>query len=83
MFSDELEYTLSKLSEMQRFYFMYSICSLGSNSQITWNDPEIGIEWPSLCGEYQGSASTEGYHLEDGTPLILSEKDQKWTGLNF
>ena len=50
----------------------------GDEGGLAWNDPEIGIEWPGLCGEYRGSASAEGYHLEDGTPLILSEKDQKW-----
>ena len=44
-------------------------------------DPEIGIEWPELKGEYKGSASAEGYTLEDGTVLNLSDKDQKWLGL--
>ena len=48
---------------------------------MAWNDPEIGIEWPELKGEYQGRASAEGYTLEDGTALILSDKDQKWMGL--
>lgn len=43
---------------------------------IAWNDPEIGIQWPQLTGEYRGSASAEGYALTDGTPLTLSEKDQ-------
>lgn len=46
-----------------------------------WNDPEIGIEWPELKGEYKGSASAEGYTLKDGTALNLSDKDQKWLGL--
>ncbi len=45
---------------------------------LAWNDPKIGIEWPELVGEYQGSASAEGYALADGTPLNISEKDQKW-----
>lgn len=49
---------------------------------IAWNDPDVGIEWPELKGEYRGSASGEGYTLEDGTPLNLSEKDQKWTSLS-
>ena len=40
-----------------------------------------GIEWPELKGEYKGSASAEGYTLEDGTTLNLSDKDQKWLGL--
>ena len=48
---------------------------------LAWNDPAIGIEWPELVGEYNGSASAEGYTLSDGTPLNLSEKDQKWAGL--
>jgi dTDP-4-dehydrorhamnose 3,5-epimerase len=48
---------------------------------MAWNDPEIGIEWPGLCGEYKGSASAEGYTLSDGTALNLSDKDQKWLGL--
>ncbi len=49
---------------------------------MAWNDPQIGIEWPQLIGSYRGSASAEGYTLADGTPLNLSEKDQKWKGLN-
>ena len=48
---------------------------------LAWNDPEIGIEWPEVKGEYKGSASAEGYTLADGTPLNLSDKDQKWLGL--
>lgn len=48
---------------------------------LAWNDPEIGIEWPRVMGEYRGSASAEGYTLADGTKLNLSEKDQKWLGL--
>ena len=48
---------------------------------LAWNDPEIGVDWPQLKGDYKGTASAEGYTLEDGTPLNLSEKDQKWFGL--
>lgn len=48
---------------------------------LAWNDPEIGVEWPELKGEYKGSASADGYTLEDGTALNLSDKDQKWLGL--
>lgn len=47
---------------------------------VAWNAPEIGIEWPQLVGEYKGTASAEGYTLEDGTALNLSDKDQKWLG---
>lgn len=42
---------------------------------IAWNDPELAIEWP-VKGEYKGTASGKGYTLQDGTPLMLSEKDQ-------
>ncbi len=49
---------------------------------LAWNDPEIGITWPQLVGEYTGSALAAGYHLEDGTALKLSDKDQKWLGLH-
>ena len=53
----------------------------GDEGGLAWNDPEMGIEWPEVFGEYQGNASAEGYHLEDGTALNLSDKDQKWLGL--
>ena len=48
---------------------------------LAWNDPEIGIQWPEVIGNYNGSASAEGYTLSDGTKLNLSEKDQKWLGI--
>ena len=50
---------------------------------LAWNDPEIGIDWTLLGvnGTYNGTASAEGYTLADGTPLNLSEKDQKWCGI--
>lgn len=44
---------------------------------IAWNDPAIGVVWPEVVGQYRGSASAEGYTLSDGTPLKLSDKDQK------
>ena len=55
----------------------------GDEGGLAWNDPDIGIDWASLGvkGEYKGSASAEGYTLEDGTPLNLSDKDQKWPGI--
>lgn len=52
----------------------------GDEGGMAWNDPEIGIEWPGLAGEYQGTASAEGYCI-DGMPLKLSDKDQRWSGL--
>lgn len=45
---------------------------------LAWNDPEIGIQWPELIGEYNGNASGDGYSLSNGITLKLSEKDQKW-----
>ena len=47
---------------------------------IAWNDPSIGIVWPKLRGEYKGSASAEGYTV-DNVALNLSEKDQTWSNL--
>lgn len=47
---------------------------------VAWNDPQIGIIWPSISGEYKGTASAEGYTV-DGIKLKLSEKDQKWLGI--
>lgn len=48
---------------------------------MAWNDPEIGIVWPQLSGKYNGTASAEGYTLADGTPVLMSGKDQIWLGL--
>lgn len=42
---------------------------------IAWNDPGIGVVWPRVKGIYRGTASAEGYCLDDGTPLLLSGKD--------
>ena len=47
---------------------------------MAWNDPEIGIQWPQVIGEYKGSADPSGYTLEDGTTLNFSDKDTKWLG---
>ena len=43
----------------------------GDEGGIIWNDPAIGIQWPNVIGNT----------LSDGTPLNLSEKDQKWPTL--
>ena len=53
----------------------------GDEGGLAWNDPEIGVKWPEVVGEYRGTASAEGYELEDGTKLVMSEKDQKWNTL--
>ena len=70
------------LSESAQFcYKCTDFYHPGDEGGLAWNDPAIGIEWPSVTGTYQGSASAEGYQMADGHPLILSEKDQKWPTL--
>ena len=67
-----------------RAKFCYKVTDFyhpGDEGGMAWNDPEIGIAWPEVKGAYGGTASAAGYALEDGTPLNLSEKDQKWLGL--
>lgn len=71
------------LSETAEFcYKVTDFYHPGDEGGLAWNDPIIGIEWPDLVGEYKGTASAEGYTLKDGTPLNLSDKDQKWLGVN-
>ena len=70
------------LSDVAEFcYKVTDFYHPGDEGGLAWNDPEIGIEWPQLKGEYKGSASADSYQLEDGTALNLSDKDQKWLGL--
>ena len=70
------------LSETAEFcYKVTDFYHPGDEGGLAWNDPAIGIRWPELVGEYQGSAAATGYTLADGTPLNLSEKDQKWSCL--
>lgn len=70
------------LSDVAKFcYKVTDFYHPGDEGGLAWNDPEIGIEWPTLQGKYKGTASAEGYYLEDGTKLNLSDKDQKWLGL--
>lgn len=53
----------------------------GDEGGLAWNDPEIGIVWPEVAGNYHGTANAEGYALMDGTPLKFSQKDQEWSGI--
>lgn len=53
----------------------------GDEGGLAWNDPTIAVEWPRLKGSYPGNADASGYTLDDGTPLNLSDKDQKWDTL--
>ena len=70
------------LSETAEFcYKVTDFYHPGDEGGLAWNDPEIGIEWPQLRGDYMGTADSDGYVLEDGTPLNLSEKDKLWKGI--
>ncbi len=70
------------LSETAEFcYKVTDFYHPGDEGGLAWNDPEIGIEWPQVVGTYSGTASAQGYTLEDGVPLNLSEKDQKWSNI--
>lgn len=70
------------LSDVAKFcYKVTDFYHPGDESGMAWNDPEIGIVWPEVTGEYPESASAGGYKLSDGTALNLSEKDQKWAGI--
>ena len=70
------------LSEIAEFcYKCDDFYHANDEGGLAWNDPQINIKWPQLVGEYKGTASGEGYTLLDGTPLNLSEKDQKWNNL--
>lgn len=67
------------LSDSAQFcYKCTNLYTPGDEGGIAWNDPAIGIEWPGVQGEYSGTALAEGYTMEDGTMLSLSEKDQQW-----
>ena len=70
------------LSDMAEFcYKCTDFYTPGDEGGLAWNDPSIGIEWPQLVGIYPGSADCSSYHLEDGTPLCMNERDQSFPGL--
>lgn len=54
----------------------------GDDGGLTWNDPAIGIEWPDVIGDYPGNGSSAGYHMSDGTPLNINERDENWPGID-
>ena len=67
------------LSDVAEFcYKVTDFYHPGDEGGLAWNDPDIGIEWPEVVGSYPDSADASGYTMADGTPLNLSEKDQKW-----
>lgn len=66
------------LSDSARFcYKCTDFYHPGDEGGVAWNDPQINIKWPELQGDYNGTASAEGYTMTDGTPLNMSEKDQR------
>lgn len=70
------------LSEMAEFcYKCDDFYHPNDEGGLAWNDPKIGIQWPEIIGEYNGTASSASYTMTDGTPLILSDKDQKYSPL--
>lgn len=54
----------------------------GDEGGLAWNDPSIGIAWPEVVGEYNETASADGYQMADGTKLNISDKDQKWDNIH-
>ena len=65
--------------------FVYKVTDFyhpGDEGGIAWNDPEIGIEWPGLTGEYPGTADCSTYRMKDGTRLLMSDKDREWKGFS-
>ena len=71
------------LSETAEFcYKVTDFYRPGDEGGLAWNDPAIGIRWPEVQGDYPGNACAGGYCLDDGTPLVLSGKDQNWEGLS-
>lgn len=66
------------LSDVAEFcYKVTDFYHPGDEIGFAWNDPEIGVIWPGIIGEYHGNASSVGYNMTDGTPITLSEKDSK------
>ena len=64
------------LSDMAEFcYKVDDFYHPNDEGGLAWNDPDIGIKWPDVEGEYSGTASPEGYKMSDGTLLNMSAKD--------
>lgn len=67
------------LSDVAEFcYLVDDFYHPNDEGGIAWNNPQIGIVWPGVVGNYLGSARGDGYTV-DGVPLSLSDKDQKWS----
>ena len=71
--------TLSKTAKLQ--YKCTDIYHKEDQYGLAWNDPDVGIEWPNLLGDYDGTAEPYNYIFSDGTRLIISGQDIKWPAL--
>lgn len=70
------------LSDVAEFFYKCTdFYHPGDEGGIAWNDPDIGIKWPQIVGTYEGTASAEGYAMENGAAVLLSDKDQMLPGL--
>lgn len=70
------------LSDIAEFcYKVTDFYRPGDESGIAWNDPKIGIDW-KVIGGYNGNSDAAAYTLQNGTPLIMSEKDKHWGTLD-
>ena len=71
------------LSELAEFcYKCTDFYHPNDEGGLAWNDPRIGIEWPELLERYYGVQNSGFFSLIDGTPLIISEKDNNWSFLD-
>jgi dTDP-4-dehydrorhamnose 3,5-epimerase len=65
------------LSDVAEFcYKVTDFYHPGDEGGLAWNDPDIGIQWPEVGGEFKGTADPSAYSLADGTMLNLSDKDK-------
>ena len=52
-------------SDSETYGKWFGVELTAENKKQFWSDPEIGIDWP----------------IEEGMELIISDKDQKWSGI--
>ena len=77
-----MQQVIRVLSEWAEFcYKCTDFYHPGDDGGLVWNDPAIGITWPDVTGEYPGNGSSSGYHMSDGTPLNILERDENWPTL--
>ena len=50
----------------------------GDEGGLLWNDMSIDIKWPELLKTEDKVSGEIKYCLEDGTEILLSEKDKNW-----